>query len=282
MQEINYTLPNHIALSYFNEIFDDIADKKAINIILNWSSVENIATDAIAFYLCIQQWCISQNIDIQHLCSENICCKRIQSINSIDYLKGGFKQDVYIVPAKDEAETHMIKGIVKQFFENSVEIHKKRLETQSMETLFSELFMNICQHSFDKNGFIFIPAVSESGQIEMIASDLGVGIIHNIKNFHSQAFESDANVIEYATRDWISSHTTPQNKGRGLSIVLTCVQTLKGKLNILSQKGQLRMENSTVSLHNLDKVHKGTFVHISFNISQLDEKEDSDSAYGDY
>ncbi len=195
----------------------------------------------------------------------------------IDYLKTPLGQDMYIAPAQNEAETQMIKGIVKQFFQNSVQADTQKLDTEGIETLFSELFMNICQHSFDTNGFIFIPAVTKEGQFEMIASDLGTGIVSNIRNCYlHEAFVDDASVIEYATRDWISSRTKIQNRGRGLNTVLTCVQALKGSLNILSENGQLILENGRVSLMGLSSTHIGNFLHIAFNINQLREKEESD------
>lgn len=273
-----YVLPHKINLLFlrglYYEIVKLIGDKV---IVLDWSNVEKVETGAITYYLCLQNYCCSNDITIQHAHKENLCYQRIENIMKIDYLNPHFLQDIYIVPAKNEAETHMIKGIVKQFFENSVEGITKKLETQGIETMFSELFMNICQHSQDTNGFIFIPAVTIDGQFEMVASDLGVGIVQNIRNYFSGTiFENDESVIEYATKNLITTASTRQNQGKGLNTILTSVKFLKGRLTIFCEKGHLQMENDIVSLKPLALSHKGTFLHISFNINQLDEKEETD------
>jgi anti-sigma regulatory factor (Ser/Thr protein kinase) len=273
-----YQFPAELNLAFLCQIYHDISTiKKAKTILFDWQNVVKIETEAMVFYLSLQAWCTTNKINIEHISESNSSYQRLQNIISIDYMDNTL-QDIYVSPARDEAEMVTKREKIKQFLKQSMQIGKRKLETEVIEILFYELFMNICQHSRDTNGFIFIPAVTEDGVFEMLASDLGVGIVYNIRNYFTEkSFENDARVIEYASQDWITSKTTDKNQGRGLNIIKTSVEALKGELRILCGHGCVKwgieeqLFSDTTAL-----VHRGTFLHIILNINQLSEIEEAD------
>ncbi len=65
--KMKYILSAHVSLSFWQKLLHEIADKTETVIELHWHEVEHIATEALAFYLCLQKWCESKQIDIQHV-----------------------------------------------------------------------------------------------------------------------------------------------------------------------------------------------------------------------
>jgi hypothetical protein len=140
------------------------------------------------------------------------------------------------------------------------------------------LYMNICQHSTENKGYIFISEPDESGEILLSFSDLGVGIVQNLRSFDfpKTTSMSDAEVIEYATQDFVTTKSGIQNQGRGLHTLLTGVRAMNGKTQIFCEKGHFIVEMNQTSHLSLNYEHKGTFIVVKFNIHELEPKSDDD------
>ncbi len=228
-------------------------------------------TNAISIYLSFRQFCEHKSIELEHInYSENQSFNRIGQILHCSIYDNNCK-DIYITPVKNEEEVEMLKMYLNRFFSSCLPL--PNLDMRPLEILFFELFMNICQHSFDNNGFVFIP-YQESGEIRLICSDFGVGIAQKIKDFYKDKdFQSDAHAIKYATQDLVSTQTTTHNKGRGLNTLLSNVENYDAVLEIVCNKGKFVLKEGNIYLEELPYFHQGTLVSIIFDVNKFNHKE---------
>jgi hypothetical protein len=74
--------------------------------------------------------------------------------------------------------------------------------------------MNVCQHSGFNQGLVYIPDFTGSKHLSIIVVDLGKGIPANIKLYYPDyQTRPDEDSIEFATNDWVTTKSTPQNYG---------------------------------------------------------------------
>lgn len=180
----------------------------------------------------------------------------------------------FLAAVDDEDETVSRTMAMNEYLRSKNAL--KGLDITSLETLFSELFMNICQHSWAKNGIAFVSFPSNSSIIEIIISDIGVGIPSNIREEFSEYQErTDAEAIRYATQDWITTRSTDRNQGRGLNHTKTILSTLNGKGHIYSGYGALTFDKNTELALETD-FHHGTQIHLLIDFSNFEKAIEPD------
>jgi anti-sigma regulatory factor (Ser/Thr protein kinase) len=147
-------------------------------------------------------------------------------------------------------------------------------DISGIEQIFGELYMNVCQHSGFKQGLVYIPDFSENNYISIIVVDLGKGIPDNIKS-HFPEFKamSDEDAIEFATNDWITTKSTPQNYGRGLAHLLSISDAIEGEVTIVSGAGKLVRTNSESHKFKFDGFFPGTMVHAKLDLCNFETRE---------
>jgi anti-sigma regulatory factor (Ser/Thr protein kinase) len=222
-------LPKLISLNFLSELLQVIKKQNIQKITFDWSEVENIADETIGFYLSFVSFLEQNTIDlIAENESQCACYQRIRNIQHCNILeRTDFCKDIYVASVKTLEEQEQLRMQMKEFFRSCVPVGSK--DIQPIDTIFLELFMNICQHSANQNGFVFMPFSYDNNSITLIMNDLGDGIVNVIRNyFTDETFNIDANVIQYATQDFITTKSTKNNQGRGLNILRTIMISIKG------------------------------------------------------
>ena len=267
-------LPKLISLQFLSVLLNTIKKQNIQKITFNWLKVESIADETIGFYLSFVSYLEENKIDL--ICENEKQCSCYQRIKNIQYCniseRTDFCKDIYVASVKTLEEQEQLRMQMKGFFRFCINIGNK--DIQPIDTIFSELFMNICQHSANQNGFVFMPFLYKKNSIILVMSDLGEGIVNVIRNFFiNTPFKMDANAIQYATVNFVTTKSTETNQGRGLNILKTIIMSTKGTLQIYSAKGLYQIREGKEILSNLPYQHIGTLIKINIPIEKLPEKE---------
>lgn len=155
-----------------------------------------------------------------------------------------------------------------------------------LETVFSELFNNINDHSMSPvGGCVFAQHYPQNNEITLCISDAGKGIAKSM----SEKFTFDANgkkldkdwlLIDYATHHKVSTKSKPGNRGLGLENLLAIMKSNKGSIKIVSNNGVLEYNyaNSPERKKNYSSTgyYQGTLVLLSFRTDTLEPEEEED------
>ncbi len=270
-------LPKLINLHFLSELLQDIKNKNIQKITFDWSKVENIADETIGFYLSFVSFLEQNNIDlIAENATQCACYQRISNIQHCNILeRTDTCKDIYVASVNTLEKQEQLRMQMKDFFRFCIDVGNK--DIQPIDIIFSELFMNICQHSANKNGFVFMPFFYNTNAITLIMNDLGDGIVNVIRNyFVDKSFEIDATAIQYATQDFITTESTKSNKGRGLNTLKTILFKIVGDLQIYSERGLYEIREGKEVLSNLPYQHIGTLIKVNILIENLPQKEEND------
>ncbi len=270
-------LPRIISLHFLAELLQAIKNQTVQKITFDWLEVKNMADETISFYLSFVSFLEQNKIDL--ICENELQCTCYQRIKNIRHCNISATHDVckdiYVATVKTLEEQEQLRMQMKDFFRFCINVGSK--DIQPIDTIFSELFMNICQHSDNKNGFVFMPFLYEKNSIVLIMNDLGDGIVNVIRNyFIDKSFTIDANAIQYATVDFVTTKSTKSNQGRGLNILKTIMISLKGDLQIYSAKGLYEIKEGKEILSTLPYQHIGTLIKVEILIENLPQKEVDD------
>jgi hypothetical protein len=276
-----YLMPSNISLGWLSSLFEEmLGESEGTSSALDWRNTETIAFDAYCMILHLKNLWDAKEIHIQHLNVQR--CEAYHEVQTIMAYKGeDFGEyeslGVFISPILSEERLMQDKERVKRFYSKYA---KAPYDYSSLENIFAELYMNVCQHSTSQ-GYIFISIPDQNGLCSMIFSDIGVGIVANIKSFFgSESFNTDADAIEYATQLGVTTKSTTQNQGKGLDNLLSQSKGLGASVNIYSGEGLvnqakvLKKQKSGFSL-------KGTLVELEFNLYQLPLQEDINDYIGE-
>ena len=271
------TLPKLIKLYFLSELLQKIKEEKLTTITFNWINVENIADETIGFYLSFLSFLEQNKINL--VCENEKKCACYQRISDIQHcnileITNGCK-DIYVASVKTLEAQEQLRMQMKDFFRSCINVGNK--DIQPIDTIFSELFMNICQHSANKNGFVFMPFLSNTNSITLIMNDLGDGVVNIIRNyFIDETFNIDANVIRYAMENFVTTKSTESNQGRGLNILKTLMIRIKGDLQVYLEKGLYEISKGKEILSDLSYKHIGTLIKVNILIENLPQKEEDD------
>jgi anti-sigma regulatory factor (Ser/Thr protein kinase) len=269
--KITESVPIILEAKFLMGLYMELQKPIISEICLDWADNLEVDTNAIALYLSLKQALESNNVILSHInYLENQSYRRIERVIHCSVEDNNCK-DIYITPVRSEREVEMLRMYLNRFFHSCLPI--RNLNTHPLEIIFFELFMNICQHSFDDSGFAFI-SYDESNHIKFVFSDLGIGIAQKIKSFFTdKEFLSDAHAIEYATQDLVSTQTTKHNKGRGLNTLISIIAIYKANLEIICNHGKFITNSNRTILEDLMYFYQGTLISITFEINHLNKKE---------
>lgn len=158
-----------------------------------------------------------------------------------------------------------------------------------LETTFGEIFNNINDHSESIiGGCSFSQHYPAHKEIILCIADAGKGIANKMKEKFSldgqgRPLNTDGKLINYATEHKVSTKTTPGNRGLGLDNLLTIMESNKGSMKIISNKGVLDYNyTNKPDLHGSKKriksssFYNGTVIILKFRTDTLDEEEEED------
>lgn len=188
-----------------------------------------------------------------------------------------FNTPAFVTAVNDIEKALARVELMRKYFQTHDQLRK--LDTGPIEIIFSELYMNVCQHSFVsqlENGVVLISIDSNTHLLEFVVSDIGVGIPANIKDtFPDFANSSDEEAIVYATEDLVTTKTTEQNYGRGLSTLKTSVTTMNGTLEIFSGYGHYHVSPQKENKQMLSQYCNGTQIRVLVDLRNFEIRDDS-------
>src|SRR5690606_24144141 len=99
-----------------------------------------------------------------------------------------------------------------------------------------EIFNNIFDHAESNvSGFVITQYYPVLNQIKFAVCDVGIGIPENIRKIKPGLSDSEA--IKHSTEIFVTTQSTPNNRGRGLNNIINLCHNQLGKVNIYSNKG---------------------------------------------
>ncbi len=273
-------LPALLHSAYVHQIIADVREAELSSILFDWTLCREVDHTAFCLLLNLSYECEERGIKIRHTSHEQNLFYR-ESI-----------EPLIRFPARSLELNQSPLGAFLSAVDNETTIHSRALGLKSylrtlpeakgvnlnpLETLFSELYMNICQHSGFTNGVVFIRTLPDSTIAELIVSDIGVGIPANIREgFTQYSSRTDSEAIQFATQDLVTTKSTEQNYGRGLNTMKTMVAALKGNATIYSGYGVMAINQTGESLAEGNLYHHGTQLRIHIDFRNFDQYIDPD------
>lgn len=159
-----------------------------------------------------------------------------------------------------------------------------------LETALGEAFNNIIDHSGSEiGGCAFAQHYPNKNFIQLGIGDCGMGIPNKIRTIYStddkgRTLDSDCQAIEFATKEKITTKSTPGNRGAGLNNMVEIIKNNKGSIKILSNHGLFEYNykydhswypNKT-KLHDSNEFYHGTLVVLTLRTDTLENEEEED------
>jgi anti-sigma regulatory factor (Ser/Thr protein kinase) len=122
----------------------------------------------------------------------------------------------------------------------------------------SELFTNVFMHSKSKLGLFCVGQFyPNKDKFSFIIADGGVGIKYNVENYLNKKI-TDIEALKWAITE---GHST-SGGGFGLNLVIDLVTLQKGRFDIISGKGRIKINNGKKEPKILPQNFEGTIVYI--------------------
>jgi anti-sigma regulatory factor (Ser/Thr protein kinase) len=273
-----FIFPHEADVLFIQMVINEIFNSRLKEVELDWTECSEITPEGLCLFLNLKTELEIRGITVSHRNNKNNeGFKKTEIVLSFPAEKGAlenFPHGIYISAVNAEEEIVMRSETMKRYFRQQSRFAGYDLTT--LETLFSELFMNVCQHAEYLNGFIYIPPIKADGTISIHVSDLGIGIPKKIRDyFHEITFENDAACIQYATVNFVTTKSHTRNYGRGLNTLKTSVTIMKGEAEIRSSKGYYLIGKEE-KLAELDYEHQGTLISIRLNLNNFEKQSDPD------
>jgi hypothetical protein len=267
-----YILPEVLDLKFLHEIFYEIKEKRVNKMSWDWKICKEISDEIKCSLLHFSDEINSFHFDLVHENTSSILDEVKQIINRTNVLPNDFSKGIFISAVNKEEVLLNDKLRLEKFL--SYCFPEKNIDFSKVGNLFSELYMNICQHSEISKGYIYIAKPDKHGDLNMFFSDLGVGIATKIKNyFTDKSFNNDAEAIDYATELYITTKSGPTNQGKGLDTIKTSTIALGGKLGIYSGQGLLEITEDKKAPSILKYRHLGSLITLKININNLETEK---------
>ncbi|CAN5396242.1 hypothetical protein BH11BAC2_BH11BAC2_18720 [soil metagenome] len=274
-----FDLPTKLNKNNLHYFIERIRNEKPTSVLFDWSECSDADNIALCLFINLSYECKQNNAKIRHTSHEKNQYYRLSIFPLISYtvnVLGVQESDLGVfIASVDKAEAILSRVMSMQKYLRSLS-PLDGLNINPLETIFSELYMNICQHSCS-NGIVLVTIEPENNIIEMIISDIGVGIPINIKeSFSEYGDKSDAEAILYATEDLVTTKSIEQNYGRGLSTLRTSVISLKGFAAIFSGNGGLLIDEHGILFESYDQYQNGTQIQIRIDFCNFESQVNSD------
>lgn len=152
-------------------------------------------------------------------------------------------------------------------------------DLEAFSITLKEVFNNIYDHADSPvEGYVLTQFYPKKKEILTSVCDFGVGIptkINEMWHNNKGVMLSQENALRAAFRRKVSSRSTPQNRGMGLSYLLSNVKALKGSLRVYTNNVFLFHDTSTeLHIYKSNQKFPGTLINIKFNTENLPPMEE--------
>ncbi|MFN0213029.1 MAG: isoleucine--tRNA ligase [Saprospiraceae bacterium] len=271
-------IPSQIDNLFLHSVISNLYPKTGKILVFDWQNAQELLPEVHCAILHLRDLLEENGITLIHEGQEGkLIFVQFAQIFDLNLAERPIELDgVYISPVKSESRLEADSEALKIFLKPYLPF--PNLDISAIKSLFSELYMNICQHAeVVEKGYIFVTHPDKEGNITFYFSDPGVGISQSIRQFYPEKKnDADEALIKYATQDRVSTRSQPQNQGRGLATVLSSIKAMEGRVEICSCKGCLISEANKMPLKSLSYNHKGTFIAVKFNVNRLEVISDDE------
>lgn len=152
----------------------------------------------------------------------------------------------------------------------------KKSTLGNIEMCMGEIFNNIIDHSSENIGCIYAQHFPNKNKVTISVADFGIGIPENIRKIKPSV--NDAEALEMAILEGVSSKSTPRNMGAGLyTLIRNVVTSVNGTVNIHSGYGILQTYLGDDKIEMSSKVssgfYPGSFLDINIDTEILLEED---------
>ncbi|MFH0991294.1 MAG: hypothetical protein V1799_14905 [bacterium] len=242
-----------------------------------------IQTFQIVSLACLIEEYSQAGIPIRFIRNNSLADEYLRYIHFFDYWTQGFDRNAFTRSGKnttlalwkiDQSRITTYADESQKYFENLFFIGK---DLSSLHIALMEVFNNIYDHAQSAiEGFALTQYYPKTQRMNIAICDFGVGIptkINTIWAKQSRKPMSDQDALRAAFFNRLSTQTTPQNRGFGLSNLLGNIRNIKGDLSVYSNRAMIHFINSNVNYRGLTAYLQGTLVRFSFDPNNLPEIE---------
>lgn len=269
-------LPVQIRRENSCQIIDDIRGEEISSVLFDWTNCTDADKTSLCLLLNLVHECEEKGIKVRHASHEKntYYTAEIKPFFA-SVSENSESQEVYsaafIAVINDESAIASQASALVNYLKDSAGLKNRNLI--QAETIFSELCRNILQHSCTGNGIGLAAVDSENHKLDLIVSDIGVGIPSNIKEmFEEYEEKKDSEAILLATED-LSAKSTEENYGKGLNTVCNTLYSLDGTIHIFSGNGIVDLKKGKQNVTESKDYQPGTLIHVVIDFRNFDKSE---------
>lgn len=165
-------------------------------------------------------------------------------------------------------EIKQLRALEPLYIENLIILIDSRMRLSqgvkdSLKMSIQEMLTNVFDHSRSDSGcFICAQYYPAKRTIRLCITDLGVGILYNLKGKY-HGITNDIEAIREAVKEGVSSR--PQSAGFGLTHIRNFLKVNEGTLTIISGKGKVNFYSNKIEGYNMTEGFEGTIVNLKIN-----------------
>jgi|GEM_PF-6168546 len=237
-----------------HKIIDRIDQDGPTSVLFDWTLTDDADNLALCLVQNLSYRCEQNNIKVRHTSHERNLYFHNRIVPFFGIQPKNLElpvpeRDVYLVRVETEKQLSDRQDELEQYLTQVQGLTPSRRD--GLLAAFAELYSNCATHSWAKNDVCCVAQVP--GFVELIASDLGVGIPSNIRDEHEGYEErSDAETLQFALS---------QESG-GLPAVKSNVRSMGGEMHLYSGKGAVTIDANGEQAKVLDVFHSGTQVRV--------------------
>jgi anti-sigma regulatory factor (Ser/Thr protein kinase) len=253
------------------------------NIIIDFGILKFIDTNSLVMLACLLEELIQLQCNISFTGGQKALNQHLTNIRF--YEQWLVDNDRNLFKHSKNNTTLCLWKINKNSFSNysqhAQEYFKRsfanNIDLSSLSSNLDEVFNNIFDHSKSKNdGYVISQFYPKNNNISFSVCDFGIGIAKSLNDYrvsNNNTKLEDSEAIFEATRLGSSAKSTPRNRGFGLDNIKSFVKSGNGMLNIISNKGQLKIENSSITFFPISTEFKGTLITVRIDLKVFDEDD---------
>lgn len=254
------------------QIIDQIRESEISSVLFDWTACTDADKVSLCLLLNLIYECEEKGIKVRHASHEKnlyyaeqikpFFVFQAKSLEAQETNPGAF-----IAAVDGEANLKARAAMLKNYL-NAASV--KESAAKQVETIFTELYGNIVQHSCAETGLAFVSVNAVESKLDIIVSDIGVGIPVNIKEtFEEYEEKRDSEAIRLATKDLTEMKTDDQEYAGGLHAVCNLVTAAGGTVHLFSGNGIVDLNKKQNDLADINGYQPGTLIHIELDYRNL-------------
>lgn len=271
--------------SFINESLNHIG---AEILIVDFQKINFLNTTHFVLLACLIESFFIKKCNIKFRGGTTKLNNHLNNIKFKEYWNEGFNRNSYTNPSNKttlclwKVSKEMIYDYSK-YTTNYLKAFANNKDLNPISINLLEIFNNIFDHSESKvTGYVIAQYYPKKKLLTFSVCDFGKGISNALKE--SNNFEkrrSDWEAIIESLKQGVSTMSTPQNRGMGLSILTDSITELKGNLYIYSNNGVVVKYKGEkfFKCKDSDFRFSGTLIKVEINLERLEDKDYSEEIY---